>query len=547
MIRRIFNFFKRIRTDIGNSYFWGIASGGLIGTSWIPFPPWALIAGLTPLFIFFMRSRSEFKKVFWAAWFCQLTLTLIGFHWIAYVAHEFGFLPWPIAILILFVFAALMHIYLPIAFWFGARISEKLSLSRGAGLVLTAGILAILEQFWPSIFQWNFAYPLLWSGSSYAQLSDVFGFFGLSWMVILVNATFAYIYINRDSRKWLPALISLALILGVGFFWGLQKKAAWSQTDSQVNTLLVQANIGNSERLYAERGKGFQQFILDEFINLTREGLTKSPQTDLIVWPESAFPEFLDDFALSRNYPQQLLRFLKEIRKPLLTGAYSKDPPVVNPRDDYNGIFLFDGEQRLIDPPYHKTDLLVFGEYVPFGRQFPWLARLNPGGLGWGRGRGPQIWNLTLPSSEPTQTQWLKIGPQICYESLNPGFSQKLALLGAEVLVNVTNDSWFGPRFEPYQHLYMTFARGLEVRRPMIRSTNTGVSSVMLANGEVLTTSPLFEKWVGLFEVKYLKNPPLTFFASYGKFLPLFIFSITLLLVIGEKLFQKGRGTSSIQ
>ena len=110
------------------------------------------------------------------------------------------------------------------------------------------------------------------------------------------------------------------------------------------------------------------------------------------------------------------------------------------------------------------------------------------------RGPGPSIKNYN----------GIKIGPQICYEALYPSFSKGLSDLGAEIIVNVTNDSWFGWWQEPYQHLYMTLARGIEFRRPVIRSTNTGISTVMLANGKILEKSPIGEEWQQNYRIPYL-------------------------------------------
>jgi apolipoprotein N-acyltransferase len=531
MIRWLSDFFKRKYHEFlingKGPLLWGGTSGILVGTSWIPFPPWALAIALTPLFVFCWNERENLKKVFWAGWWCQFFLTLIGFHWVAHVSREFGYMPWPVSILVLLLFASLMHIYIPLAFVSAILVQRKNQLSQGATIICGALALSLFEQLWPAIFKWNFAYPLLWSRSHYAQLADVFGFSGLSFFIILLNGFFAYAYLTRSTRKWATSLALVAVSLIGGYFWGAQKKTQWEKTDAVVNTLLVQANIGNTERIYAEKGKGYQGFILNEFIGLTREGLTQFPNTDLIVWPESAFPDFLNEFARTRTYPQQLFSFLQEIKKPLLTGAYSKDPPEMAVRDDYNGVFLFDDQQRHIDPPYHKTHLLIFGEYIPFGRDIPWLAKVNPGGIGWGRGNGPQVWNLPRADQPP-----LKLGPQVCYESLYPEFSRNLSLKGADLIVNVTNDSWFGPSFEPQQHLFMTLARGLEVRRPVIRSTNTGISSVMLADGTVLEQSPLFKKWVGLYPVKYRANAPQTFYAKYGDFFYPILFSVWLFLNI---------------
>ncbi len=512
MIRRIKDFFKRNRTGI----LFGTFSGVLIGTSWIPFPPWALAIALAPLWVFATKELRDLHKIFWAGWFTQFTLTLIGFHWIAYVAHEFGFLPWPVAILLLLIYAALMHIYIPLSLLMGAWIAKKWQLSQSLTLFAFATSLAIFEYFWPSIFPWNFGYPLLWTQSIFAQWGDTLGFAGLSWAVLLLNAIFAFLFLVKSPRKWAPVFLITMALLGFAYWEGLQKKQFWSQTDSHFKALMVQANIGNSEKIAAEKGFGFGDFILKEFMDLTQEGLLKHPETEIVIWPETAFPEYLDSHFSHRPLVQRFQSFIQGTRTAFIVGGYSKDAPGISPRQDYNGLFLFDQNHQPILPTYHKTDLLVFGEYVPFSKEFPILAQWNPGGPGWGRGTGPLAWSLELPEQRS-----LKVGPQICYESLNPSFSRELSKMGAEVLINVTNDSWFGPRFEPWQHRTMTLARAIETRRPLLRSTNTGITTGILADGTLLNESPLFEKWFGLYDVSYKANPPLTFYTQYGKFLPL--------------------------
>ncbi len=456
----------------------------------------------------------------------QFTLTLIGFHWVAYVSHEFGYMPWPFAIVMLLIFAAGMHIYIPLAAFVAAALRAKLNLKAGATFLLLALFTALLEQLWPSIFAWNMGYPLLWSQSSLVQWADVVGFAGLSTLVLLLNAWVPWLFLHRNLKLAASSALLISLCLGALHWKALEKKELWRKTDHELKALVVQANIGNSEKIYAEQGKGFQAFIANEFFRLTREGFAQNPDAQIAIWPESAFPDILNSFAESRTYPQMFHQFSQSIQKPIMTGAYSKDPPDKPFRDDYNGIFLFDEKGQHIGEPYHKTQLLIFGEYIPFGREIPLIAKLNPGGVGWGRGQGPMTWTL----------MGITFGPQICYESLDPQFSSSLAKKGADILVNVTNDSWFGPRFEPEQHLYMTLARGLETRRPMIRSTNTGISSAILADGTVLQKSPLFEAWAGQFDVKFQTNAPVTFYSRFGAWLPaVLLVLVGVILLIGRK------------
>lgn len=524
MMSRILNFFKL--------YKWasilGAFSGVLIGTSYIPFTPWALLFCYAPLWYFSLKNLENPRQILLSGWLTQFVLTLIGFHWISYVAHEFGFLPWPVAIIVLLLFAAAMHIYIPLSLYLGAALARKFKLSKGATLLVWASLLSLFEQFWPSIFNWNMGYPLLWTHSPLAQWADTIGFSGLSFMVYVLNAWTVWLFTSERKKTVLVSVLLLPMGLGLAYWGGTQKENFWKKTDSELKALVVQANIGNLEKIYAERGSGYQQAIADQFFTLTRSGLLEHPDADLVIWPESAYPAILDNFARSRNYTSQFYSFAQSIQKPILTGAYSKDAPQSGKpfQDDYNGVFLVNERGELVGEPYHKTQLLIFGEYIPFGREFPILAKLNPGGAGWGRGSGPS----TLSMRD------IQLGIQICYESLDPLFSTSLSKKGSHILVNVTNDSWFGPYGEPYQHLYMTFARAIETRRPLIRSTNTGISSAILADGTVLGTSPLFEKWTGLFSVKFQKNPELSFYTRFGSWLSVAIFVfLVLTLWIGRK------------
>ncbi len=173
-------------------------------------------------------------------------------------------------------------------------------------------------------------------------------------------------------------------------------------------------------------------------------------------------------------------------------------------------------------PHYSKTILLAFGEYIPGEQVFPAIRDWLPETGHFARGAGP---------TQLLHWNGYKMGAQICYESLFPGFSRSLAALGAQFIVNVTNDSWYGSWQEPYQHLYMTLARGVEFRRPVLRVTNTGVSSVVLASGDILEQSPIHQPWAGLYEVPYLTTPPETFYQNWFWLVPSLLWSSLFVLL----------------
>jgi apolipoprotein N-acyltransferase len=310
--------------------------------------------------------------------------------------------------------------------------------------------------------------------------------------------------------------------------WQLHQKAKQVPTAS-IQVGLIQGNIGNFEKVYAERGLGFQREIIDRYFNLTR---SHSKPVDLWIWPETAIPAALDLAFRDRFFSAYFFSILSELEAPLITGAYSRSVGT-HSNQDYNALFYLNSDGSELGH-YRKTQLLVFGEYVPLGETFSFLKKINPGGEGFSRGEGPRVFS-------PARENLPKIGPQICYESLDPFFSNELTRKGAQLIVNLTNDSWFGPTFEPWQHLYMTLARALEVRLPLVRSTNTGITTAIQATGEIEIFSPLFQEWVGSFEIKIPTEPKLTFYARWGKWLNVIQVLVLLILLGVRKISFPGR------
>ncbi len=496
-----------------------ILAGLLIGTSYIPFPPWALFFCLAPLFLFSLDVDSP-KKAFVGGWLTQFLLNAIGFHWIAYTAVEFGHFPWWAGALVLIGFCAAAHLYFPAAAAAAVYLRRRLALGQTAALFSFAALFSLFEMLFPVLFPWHLGYPWLWAGLPGAQVADIIGFQGLNVITVAVNAALAAAWLERRTnraraRAWVAgATAAFVLVNAVGAF----RKAEWDGTsDAEAKFLVVQGNIGNFEKLMAEKGQAFQQDIVDRYLAHSRAGMMKHPDSDMIVWPETAFPDYLDDAYGANPHARAVREFVSSVKKPLLAGGYSRD---VQGKLTYNGLFLLAPDGSLPVPPYRKTLLLAFGEYFPGADWFPFVMKFFPGLSAFGRGDGPisMDWG-----------NW-KLGPQICYEGLYPWFSRGLAKAGAEIFVNVTNDSWFGSYFEPNQHLYMTFARALEFRRPLVRATNTGITTAILANGEILEKSPLDKEWSGQFRVPYRRNPPQTFYERLEPAWPFLVAAALLLL-----------------
>lgn len=513
MMKKWIQFFKYKACDFHRNFFLAVLSGVLVGTSYIPFPPWALIFCYTPLWVSVTEETTSLKKAFWSGWITQFTLTLIGFHWIAYTAHEFGQMPWTVSALALLLFCAFMHLYIPAAVTLGLWLKKKFSLSASCTLFVIALLHSLFERSWPSIFEWHLGYTLLWAKIPAYQLADLIGFQGLSSIVLILNAWVGFIWIQQTNlKKAFSHLAALVIVCVAMILMGSNHVQPWNHFDNEVHATVIQANIGNLEKVYAEQGRGYQETITRRFTKLSQQAFAQLPETDIFVWPETAFPDYLDQHLLGRKNTNFFAEGMGPLGRPILAGAYSKDPKTDEHLDQstYNALFLVDPQGNNIDKPYRKTHLLAFGEYLPFSEQFPFLLKLLPFISNFGRGHGPDTmaWNL--------KGETIHWGGQICYEGLYPAFTRGLEEKGADILVNVTNDSWFGKSFEPNQHLYMTLARAIEVRRPLLRSTNTGISTAILANGDVQQKSPLHEEWFGEFVLKYAKNAPSTFYVQFG-------------------------------
>ncbi len=483
----------------------------MIGTSYIPFPPWAIFFCFVPLWWSWLQAPSA-KHIFKTGWLTQFLLTLIGFNWVSHTVHEFGHLPWWAALLALFLFASFCTLSIPLAGVAWHWYSKHFRLSYDAKIFALPVFASIAERLFPMIFDWHFGYTWLWARFPAYHLADIVGFMGLSTIGYFMNAL-VLLAIHKFKmgqpswRYWAVAMPSVFVLLNLFGWWHSQGLAT---PDAKLNFLVVQANIGNEEKLMAEQGANFRASVIEKFQNVTAAGKTaasaENRQVDFAVWPETAFPDLITDQSLSGRYPQQLRTWLATQQLRLITGGYSMLP---GSRQVTNSFFALSTTGEWAAPPYHKTKLLAFGEYFPGAEFYPKVREWFPEVGNMGRGPGPTV--LSVDGH--------RIGAQICYEGLFDDIARNLANQGAQVIVNLTNDSWYGTWQEPYQHGYMTLARAVEVRRPLVRSTNTGISTVALASGEVLAQSPFNQEWHHLYEVPYVREPAATAFMTWGYWL----------------------------
>ena len=519
------SFYKK-KFPILSFYIGPILSGVLLGISYIPFLPIGMFFALVPLW-FFIFHQKNLKQVLIGTWICQFITTLIGFNWLAYTVYTFGDMSWISSILILLVFCSFSNIFMVVSggLWF--ILSQNISLPHKTilKLILLPILFTTFHSLIPNLFPWHLGYVWI-VGFPALHTAEIWGFRFLSTLLYIFNLLFLILYQHKwdkIGRTALGGALSLFLFLNIFGFY-LQKRLP--QPQEKLNIILVQENIGQFKNLkLMSHFKNRSEQTYSTLKNLTYRGLfqirkkyRKLTQIDFILWAEGAYPYTI---LKNQSSSEPLSSLASRLRIPILTGGSGRDG-----KNYSNSLFIFDRKGIIKKPIYDKMKLLAFGEYIPMADRFPFIKKFFPYFSGrFVRGKSQQVVNL----------EGKKLGLQICYDSLFDRFTRRLALDKAQVLINITNDSWYGSWQEPWQHLLMSSARAIELRRPFIRATNTGFSTVVQSNGTVMKISPLNKPWSHFYSVPYSKNPPRTLFMTWGFYINeifLFLFFIFSLLYI---------------
>jgi len=293
------------------------------------------------------------------------------------------------------------------------------------------------------------------------QIADVTGFYGVSFLLMMVNVSINEIWNGLKHHRTQSALrLSLAVVcvlLSV-FLYGSTRLDQTYEGET-LSVSIVQANIPQELKWYEPAWPD----LLETYMSITREAALANP--DLIVWPETAFPGYLGEHDETFD---QLRDFVDQLNIPLLLGTVVKEGD-----DYYNSAVLLDDE-GLIVKQYNKLHLVVFGEYIPFRKWFPFLERFIP------------IADFTPGENYvlfPLSTSASRISTLICFEDSVAYLSREFVRRGSSLLINMTNDAWFKDTKMPYMHLQTSVFRAIENRRELIRVANTGVSAFIGADG----------------------------------------------------------------
>ncbi len=396
--------------------------------------------------------------------------------------------------------------------------------TKGLPVYVTAPFLwAAMEYARANLFT-GFPWDLLGysqaGGGSLIQLCDITGIYGVSFLIVLVNAALSSLSdISERTRRFIPYYMGItALCVGVVFFYGRDRIARYSQpVDSTCKIAALQGNIPQDVKW----DEGHREETFATYERLGAQAVKSGAR--LLVWPETSVPVLFGSKDPDWKRPGEMS---ERLGVPMLVGApfgeLKWDEPTY-----YNSAILLDGP--LIASRYDKIHLVPFGEYMPLS----WLLPLGPGiaarELDYSFGERPVV--MRTGDCPP-------FGVLICYEAIFPDLARAAVRASARSLINITNDGWFGHSAAPGRHLTMSAVRSVENRVWLLRSANTGISAAIDPVGRIRQSIPLEQE--GFFIQGIAPSTGETLYCRYGD-----VFAFACLLVacflMGGALFSKRR------
>lgn len=514
---------------------------------WLGFPNdignLPILVFLWPIGLAILGARSDSAhNAFCHGWLAQGCGSLAALYWLSFPVHYVGGLPWPAAfgcaILIAFLLATQGGLFALACFW--GRCASPWLLAPFAGCIwyLLEYAFALAIGFpWLQLSGALAVWPIMTQG---AELLGAW-LWGAGWITGILSIIFYFplIWGNYTEKKIhvssaFCGATMLAFMLAYG--WHGLRNAPYSPDPvgpDSMSALFVEGNIDQNQKWLPQ----FQRFSLNRYLELTEAGLEvareKGMEHPLIIWPETALPFFFEK-------KPELARIARQCAIdsacPLLFGAPGvATMPGLPEEAVFNRAFLV-GPGGNILGYYDKEHLVPFGEYLPQWLNFKFLESLLQGVGIYQEGS----------ETAPLVYGPLALGMLICYEGIFPWIAEKRIRDGANILVDISNDGWFGHSPASRQHLYLTTLRCVEQNRWLLRGTNTGISAIADNRGRLTLTGPMFQAGylAGSARLTYEKS----IYQRIAPILPYVIMLFTIItgIRIGYKNRKPGHGSRSI-
>lgn len=480
-----------IKEYIKNKYILAGLSAALVVISFPYFSLYPLIFISLLGFIYSIDKSESIKEAALGGFIYGFLVNLGAFYWLIETINNYsnlGTALGAVGLLFYALYGSLLFVIISsLSFYIRKR-------SNFSFFVFFPFLFAAGEYLFPVIFPWQIGaclYPLI----PLIQICDITGIYGVSYLVVLINA---FLYLAVTKLKWREfykeaCIVFVLLIITLTYGFIQSHKYSNDPSKDEMKITVIQPNIDLEEKKGYFDNEQDMLIAYNKHVKLTENVLSNN--SDIYIWPETALPFTYTDFGY---YTGKFLDDLKRLQITLLTGAVARDGYTY-----FNRALVFDEAANLIGK-YNKINLLIFGEYIPFSETFPFLKNLieGPGDFQAGKFIDP-----------------IKVGPSkiiipICYEIIKPRLIRKLLTDKANLIINITNDAWFGDTTCPYTHFMLSIFRAIENRIPIVRATNTGITAFVDNTGKIVKRTKLFKAAILTDNVKIKKYS--TFYRKFG-------------------------------
>ncbi len=356
-----------------------------------------------------------------------------------------------------------------------------------------------------------------YSQTNYAhliQIADVTGVYGVSFIVLWMNTALAWLLLHRLKTRGIWPIAIALLMVGADFLYGRTKLRLWDKPAASFSAAMLQENLSFDEPEPALARK-FQEGY-PEMASLLPPG-----SVDLLILPESPSP-------LTYQYDASYREAMKALARGFPMGMIFNNISYGQEGSRYFNSAYFLGGDGLDLGRYDKIRLVPFGEYVPLRRLFFFVDTISKDVSDFSPGHE----YLTVEMGRH------RVNAIICFEAIFPDLERRFVRDGSELIVNLTNDGWYGNSAAPYQHLAMARWRALENRRFLLRATNSGISAIIDPAGEIRASTPLLREAICRGRFGFVRTS--TIYTRYGDLFAILCAIITsALLVCGRLLSTK--------